>query len=52
MKLDTLIEKLNDIYFEEGEITVIVETNPGQYKTINFINVIDNGNKKKFVVLS
>lgn len=52
MYLDTIIEKLNDVYFEEGEITIIMETSPNEYKSINFINVIENDKNKKFVVLS
>jgi len=52
MNLDTIIEKLNDVYFEEGEITIIMETSPNEYKSINFINVIENDKNKKFVVLS
>lgn len=52
MKLGTTIEKLNDVYEEEGEITVLMETNPGEYKRVDFINVISNDNNKKFVVFS
>lgn len=52
MNLETLIEKLNDIYYEEENISVILEIVPGEYKKIDFINKISNDKGKKFVVLS
>lgn len=52
MKVGEAIDKLNDIYGEDGDYKILVEDLPGQYRELKFISVIHNDKDVKFVVFA